>query len=320
MKRFFFRTVLLALALTFLQNQAWSQDVRSGLPFVAGFKNNALPRNPASLRILGIGNSFTDDGMQYLPDLLEHAGIENVTLGRLVLGGCSLEKHYQLYASGDSAYRYLKSYPGKNVWEEVKTQCTFKDALTDENWDIVVIQQVSQLAGMYETYQPYLKHLMDAIVVNCSNAGVCLGWQMTWAYGSASDHQGFANYHRDQQTMYHAIVEAVKTMIVETGIDIIVPSGTAIQNLRTAGINNPPLDLTRDGYHIDLGAGRYTLACTWFQALIAPCLGKSVAKNSFRTDNGNVSVGDDNFALCQQAAQYACSRRFEVSFINAKEE
>jgi hypothetical protein len=320
MERFFFRMIWLVLSLTFLQNQGWSQEARADISPVAGFRNNALPRNPASLRILGIGNSFTDDGMQYLPDLLEHAGIENVTLGRLVLGGCSLEKHYQLYTSGDSAYRYLKSYPGKNVWEEVKTRCTFKDAVADENWDIVVIQQVSHHSGMYETYQPYLKHLIDAIVVNCSNAGVCLGWQMTWAYGTASDHQGFAGYNRDQMTMYNAIVETVKTMIAETGIDVIVPSGTAIQNLRSTGVNNPPLDLTRDGYHIDLGAGRYTLACTWFQALIAPCLGKTVAKNSFRTNNGNVPVGDDNSGLCQQAAQYACSRRFEVSFIGGKDE
>ncbi|MDR1523921.1 MAG: DUF4886 domain-containing protein, partial [Tannerella sp.] len=89
------------------------------------FKNNPLPKNPASLKILGIGNSFTDDGMQYLPDLLEGAGIENVTLGKLSLGGCSLERHYQLYLSGDSAYNYRKSFPGKNLWEIVKPKCTF---------------------------------------------------------------------------------------------------------------------------------------------------------------------------------------------------
>ncbi|MDR1224940.1 MAG: DUF4886 domain-containing protein [Tannerella sp.] len=309
MERFFFRLILL-LSLFLQQNRVWSQEEVAP---AAGFRNNVLPRNPASLRILGIGNSFTDDGMQYLPDLLEHAGIENVTLGRLVLGGCSLERHYRLYTSGDPAYKYLKSYPGKNVWEEAKGQCTFRDAVADENWDIVVLQQVSQDAGMYETCQPYLRQLMDAIAVNCSNAGVCIGWQMTWAYGRASEHPGFANYNRSQTDMYDAIVRTVKTLTADTGIDIIIPSGTAVQNLRTGEMNNPPLDLTRDGYHIDLGAGRYTLACTWFQALIAPCLGKTVAGNSFRTKNGNVPVDDRTADACQKAAQHACSNRFEVT-------
>ncbi|MDR1525731.1 MAG: DUF4886 domain-containing protein, partial [Tannerella sp.] len=146
--------------------------------------------------------------------------------------------------------------------------------------------------------------------------GVCLGWQMTWAYGSASTHAGFANYDRNRDTMYFRIADAVKTMIADTGIDIIIPSATAIRNLRSTSVNNPPLDLTRDGYHIDLGAGRYTLACTWFQALIAPCLGTTVVGNPFKTDNGNVPVTGDNILLCQKAAQYACIKRFEPSVID----
>ena len=33
-----------------------------------------------SLKVLALGNSFTDDGMMYLPEVLEAAGIENVVL------------------------------------------------------------------------------------------------------------------------------------------------------------------------------------------------------------------------------------------------
>ncbi|MGV8090567.1 MAG: DUF4886 domain-containing protein [Mangrovibacterium sp.] len=316
MKNSLFSIVLFVLSLVFLQSQAWSQETANGFQVVTNFKNNPLPQNPASLKILGIGNSFTEDGMQYLPDLLENTGIENVTLGKLTLSGCSLERHYQLYISGDSAYKYRKSYPGKNTWENIKEQCTFREAVADENWDIVIIQQVSAFSGMYETYQPYLNDLIDAILLNCSNAGVCLGWQMTWAYGTDSDRPGFVHYNRDQMTMYWAIIKTVKTMIADTGIDIIIPSGTAIQNLRVTRVNNPPSDLTRDGYHCDFGAGRYTLACTWFQTLIAPCLGTTIAENSFRTSNGEVPVDDDNFNLCQQAAQYACAKRFEITLIS----
>ena len=54
---------------------------------------NALPQRPDTLRILAVGNSFSDDGTEYLPNLLEAAGIHNVILARLYIGGCSLERH-----------------------------------------------------------------------------------------------------------------------------------------------------------------------------------------------------------------------------------
>ena len=55
--------------------------------FAQKFPNYPIPQQPDTLRILGIGNSFTDDGMMYLPELLEAAGIRNVVLGRLYIPG-----------------------------------------------------------------------------------------------------------------------------------------------------------------------------------------------------------------------------------------
>ncbi len=55
--------------------------------------NNPLPSNPDTLRILAIGNSFSDDGTEYLPGLLEAAGIHNVIVARLYIGGCTLQRH-----------------------------------------------------------------------------------------------------------------------------------------------------------------------------------------------------------------------------------
>ena len=312
MNKFLLKIVIVVCSLGVYSQFVWSQQVIS----VTNFRNNPLPKNPASLKILGIGNSFTDDGMQYLPDLLEHAGMGNITLGRLMLGGCTLEKHYQIYASRDSGYTsYEKSYPGKNKWEKAMAPCRFVDAVADEAWDIIVIQQASQFSGVYETYQPYLNNLIDAIVTTCPNAGVSLAWQMTWAYGREYNHKGVNYYNRDQATMHRAIINTVKTMIADTGIDIIIPSATAVQNVRNTALNNPPLDLTRDGYHMDFGAGRYLLACTWFQTLIAPCFNTTVYGNTLRTDKGNIHVTDDNFKLLQKAAVSACSRRFEASLI-----
>ncbi|MDR2473544.1 MAG: DUF4886 domain-containing protein [Tannerella sp.] len=283
---------------------------------ITDFKNQPVPKYPATLKVLGIGNSFTDDGMEYLPDMLNAAGIKNVTLGKISLGGCSLERHDTLFVTGDTLYKYNKSYSGKNRWETERQHCALSYAIADEAWDIIVIQQASPFSGLYETYQPYLKRLITSILTTCPNAGVTLAWQMTWAYGSASTHTGFANYNKDQNTMYQAIIQAVKTMISETGIDLIIPSATTIQNLRASEINNPPADLTRDGYHIDFGAGRYALACTWFQSVIAPSLGITIQGNAFRTAKGAVPVDDRIAGICQKAAQQACSQQFKPIITN----
>ena len=129
--------------------------------FARQFPNYPIPQRPDTLRILGIGNSFTEDGMEYLPDLLAAAGIENVILGRITLGGCSLERHCREYAADTDYYTYSKST--HNRWETVLKKARLREGIADERWDIVIIQQVSGKAGMYLTYEPWLGHLVEIV-------------------------------------------------------------------------------------------------------------------------------------------------------------
>ena len=86
--------------------------------------NFPLPVQPDTLRILGVGNSFTDDGMMYLPDLLAAAGIHNVVLGRLYYPGCSLRQHCEFDAADAPRYIYYKST--QNRWETVSDAATIR--------------------------------------------------------------------------------------------------------------------------------------------------------------------------------------------------
>ena len=281
--------------------------------FIPNHNCRPLPSNTQSLKILAIGNSFTEDAFDFLPDLIQSAKIKNITIAQLIHGGSSLKDHYKCYQENSATYYFLvRSDQGAFVAQSY----TLQQAITYTDWDIVVLQQLSCDAGRYQTYQPYLDNLTCAIKLNCKNAGVVLAWQMTWAYGSQCTFVGFNYYNRNQKKMYKAIVETNKILLANTDIDIIIPSGTAIQNLRNTSLNNPPLEITRDNQHIDLGAGRYTLACTWFQTLIAPCFHTSIAGNSFRTAHGNIPVTNDNYRICQQAAQYACIRPYVISTIS----
>lgn len=273
------------------------------------FTNYPIPQQPDTLRILGVGNSFTDDGMMYLPELLEAAGIKNVILGRLYIGGCSLERHCHEYAQNNASYIYYKSTD--NHWVTVSKEATLVDGITDEPWDIVVLQQVSGKSGLYETYHPWFEQLVEIVRWYCPNAGACIAWQQTWAYAKTSDHGDFIRYDKNQQRMFDAIVASVKRLDEESSIDIIIPSGTAIQNLRNTELCDS-LELTRDGYHLSLKTGRYTAACTWFQALVAPALGTNVCDNPCLLEGTPYALTPKEAASCLQAARKACIRKYEI--------
>ena len=262
--------------------------------------NFPLPVRPDTLRILGVGNSFTDDGMMYLPELLEAAGIRNVVLGRLYYPGCSLRQHCEFDAADAPKYTYYKSE--RNRWTTVSEAATLREAVGDERWDVLVVQQSSAYSGIYTSYHPWLERLIERVRFYCPNAGACVAWQMTWAYGSGSDHGAFPKYDNDPQQMYAAVVDVARRVTEECGIETVIPTGTAIQNLRAGEFNNPPSDFTRDGYHLDFGCGRYTAACTWFQALVAPCLRTDIGGNTFRPDpKGHTPVTDESAAKSLRA-------------------
>ena len=244
------------------------------------YPNYPLPQNPDTLRILAIGNSFSDDATQYLPDLLEAAGIHNVILGRLYIGGCTLERHCKEYETNGHEYVYMKST--HNRWETIKRhkQGSFMDGLGDEPWDIITMQQGSPKSGRYESYDPWLGKLIEIVRKNCSNPEAAIVWHQTWAYSHTYTNRNFCNYAYDQQLMYTSILTCVHKACKDFGIDVVIPSGNTVQMLRATRLNTEK-DLTRDGFHMDHKYGRYATACTWFEALIKPTLGVGVKGNSF---------------------------------------
>ena len=125
----------------------------------------AAPRAEArkTLRILAVGNSFSDDAMEYLPALLESMGIDDVELARLYVGGCSLEQHLRFHVGGESRYEFYRSAAGENRWVKSKERVSLRDALSLGEWDIITLQQASGYSGRYESYQPYLDALTGII-------------------------------------------------------------------------------------------------------------------------------------------------------------
>ena len=215
---------------------------------------------PESISILAVGNSFSVDAMtNHLYQVLEAAGYDNIRLGILYVGGCSLDMHYSYLKNDSASYEYMENTTGK--WVNTKNYKA-SDAFKLTNWDYVTIQQVSGQSGRPDTYGN-LDAVVDIIKPQIGKAK--LYWQMTWAYQQDSNHGDFAHYGKDQMTMYNAIVSTVKEKIVgNPDFAGVIPSGTAIQNLRTSSLGDT---LTADGYHLENTIGDYTAALTWFVTL-----------------------------------------------------
>lgn len=244
------------------------------------------------LRILAIGNSFSQDAVeQYLYELFRDAGIEAV-IGNMYIGGCSLEKHVSNAASDAAAYAYRKIVDGKKT---ENSNVALSTALADEKWDYISLQQVSGKSGIYETYNPYLPQLIEYVKGRALKSDVQLMFHQTWAYASGSDHADFPNYGKDQMTMFNAIIDASRQAMSDNpDLRIRIPSGTAVQNGRTTWLGDT---WCRDGYHLETTYGRYTAACTWFEAIT----GTDVTALSWKPE----TVGDYEGRLARAAAHSA---------------
>lgn len=251
-----------------------------------------------TLRILAIGNSFSEDSVeQYLWELFDAAGIP-VIIGNMYIGGCTLERHFKNTVTDKKDYAYRKVVDGVKT-ETPKVNISY--GLKDEPWDYVSFQQASGVSGEYETYEPYLQALA-AYVRRRVPATATFMWHQTWAYSTDAGHREFPRYERDQLKMYHSIMAASRQAAGARAFPILIPSGTAIQNARTSSLGDA---LNRDGFHLEKTYGRYTASCTWFEAIS----GISVVGNAYHPD----SISDETAAICQAAAHNACLRPFTVT-------
>ena len=252
-----------------------------------------------TVRILAIGNSFSQDAVeQYLHELAEAEGISTI-IGNMFIGGCSLERHVKNARDNAPAYAYRKI--GTDGKKREKGKMSLETVLADEDWDYVSLQQASPFSGLYETYEASLPELIEYVKARLPKKTKLMLHQ-TWAYASTSRHSGFKNYNCNQLTMYQAIADAVKKAAKANKIKIVIPSGTAIQNARTSFIGD---HLNRDGYHLDVKIGRYTAACTWFERIFK----HNVVGNPYTPEG----LDEARKAVAQKAAHAAVKHPYKVT-------
>jgi len=213
------------------------------------------------MKILSIGNSFSQDAHKWLQKLAEKNGIELKT-ANLYIGGCSLETHWLNFEQNNEFYDLERNGGGS------ERKIGIAEVLKMDDWDVITVQQVSGLSGLEETYEPYISKLVEVVRNAAPNAK--LYFHQTWAYETDSSHGDFARYNNDQDQMYDCIIRVTEKMAKKINAELI-PVGTVIQYLRRNvaefDYKNGGLSLCRDGFHLTLDYGRFAAAATWFRTI-----------------------------------------------------
>lgn len=254
------------------------------------------------IKMLSIGNSFTEDAYTYMAELLLKMGVKEFKICYLYVGGTSLEDHYNFLTKNEGFYSYRKYINGKfEVYENYR----FKDAIKEDSWDIITVQQVSGLSGVKESYKKHLDPLLKEIDKHTISNQTKYYFHMTWAYCKNSDHEAFNLYNKNQETMYKKIVEAAKDeALSHEMIERIIPSGTMIQNLRKTKIKDK---VCRDGFHLNK-LGRYAVALIWIRCVF----GLNISNIKFKTSSFKVNR---KLELLKKAANATFARPYKITNI-----
>ena len=196
------------------------------------------------ISILGLGNSFTIDSMWLLYDILKSLGYDEIELGILYIGGCTLQMHYANIQENAEAYEYYFNNSGMYY----TSGSSVLSALEERDWDYVICSQQSENAaiGNFARLNEVVKYIKDNQPETTK-----IYWNVTWGTCSTSI---YGNKHYE---MYLGVVDAAKKYLVpKNNLDYLMPTATTIQNYRNATGDN----LLRDNLHLTYDLGRFLAA------------------------------------------------------------
>ena len=215
-----------------------------------------------SLKVLFVGNSFSVDTMEHAAGIALSMGIKSVKFGTLYVGGCSLDMHYQHATENLAAYTYYQNEG--DGWSETPDQ-SIDEAVKSEDWDWIAIQHGTKggsrntSAECYTKLEPLIDHIKAL-----APAHTKIAFNMTWMGEHTHQHHEILSYGGNIAAMREKLVEVmIEAVLSCPKVDLLAPTGTAIENARTSGIGL----LTRDCYHLSMDKGRYIAALTFICAI-----------------------------------------------------
>lgn len=274
------------------------------------------------MKVLTVGNSFSQNACWYLTELASAGGHELV-IGHADIGSCPFDKHLALAQIHEADPNDPAGKPYGDQWPVMPgmegLRKSLKEMLAMEEWDIATIQQFSWISDDYSTYQPYAGKLCDYIRNYSPQTEIVI--HKTWAY--RCDDPRFASGTDSQENMYKNLSDAYQRVASEIGLRVI-PVGDAFFEIDTDPVwgykptafnptnaQYPELpdqthslhagwmwegdtpDLTMDAHHAN-PLGCYLAGCLWYEFLF----NESAVGNSFVPNE----IGESDTRFLQEIA------------------
>lgn len=263
------------------------------------------------LKILCVGNSFTGDTLEYMQSFLTDLDIDGVTIYKAQIGGSTLQLWWNDCYIGDRTLNPAKitGYDIPNIGSTLKE-------LFAQDWDFIMFQAYT--GDSLAQYNPYICDLATHARKLCTNVNVKIALNLPWS--SSANYSSSVPKGVDG---FNAIASAYSQAVnyFDNTIDVVIPTGTALQNARGTTLTNEA-DLTKDYHHAAGGVAKYIITATFFESLIKQFVKKSafdstldVSATASSSDLGAESVTVSNRNLCLTCAEYAILNPFNISTI-----
>ena len=237
------------------------------------------------IKVLSIGNSFSQDAQRYLYGVARAGGVDMKTVN-LYIGGCSLERHYRNMLSEEKAYDFeINGISGTGV------KISLKDALLSDEWDFITVQQQSLRSCNYETFVPYIEALVEYVRKFSPKAKIYV--MRTWGYKEGSQKLLVQAGYPTNKAMLEDIKIAYEKAAKDIKADGIVPLGDAVAMATELQAEH----IHRDEFHMSKGFGRYLLGLVMFEKLT----GRPTDDNPFRDFDEELS--DDEIKMAKAIAK-----------------
>lgn len=215
-----------------------------------------------SIKILSVGNGTNgvDALSAYLRDVANESG-KTIEIGLAYVNGASLADHLANGTESNAVYNY--NFTDVTGSTTTQTGMTLRTLMKQQTWDYIVFEESMPLSGMPEGYLESLPGLIAMASSVSTNPNLKIYVHQPWAYAQSATDASFGDYDWNQEIMFNAIADVMSQVRSIDGITGVIPTGTAIQNVRTSYLNE---NVLIDDVHLS-SLGKFVAACTWYETM-----------------------------------------------------
>lgn len=139
-----------------------------------------------TLHIVVVGNSFSRNATEYLPELAKEGG-HPLVIQKAEISGGSLQDHWEAVESSRKNPQADKGRPYKGK--------SLGDILSERQWDMITFQQASTISADIGSYFPYIDSLYNYVISYQPDIKIMI--HQTWPY--RIDAPYFSRYRNDKR-------------------------------------------------------------------------------------------------------------------------